>query len=83
MPRIHTPKPTQATRILAVLQHAKGKWVNGRKFVQEMLITQFHSRIFELERQGYRIEHSEFRDAHGFVSYRLLSTPKKKTGVAV
>lgn len=71
MPRIHTPKPSQATRILAVLKHAKGKWVNGRKFLQEMMITQAHARLHELERKGYKIEHSEFRDAHGFKSYRL------------
>lgn len=71
MPHIHTPKPSQATRILAVLKHAKGKWVNGRKFLQEMMITQAHARLHELERKGYKIEHSEFRDKYGFVSYRL------------
>ncbi len=71
MPHIHTPKPSQATRILAVLKHAKGKWVNGRKFGQEMMISQYHSRISDIKDMGYTIEPSDFRDEYGFKSYRL------------
>lgn len=65
-------KQTQAGRILEVLRGAKGEWVNGRVFIQDMMISQAHARIFELERRGHRIEASPFKDEFGFRSYRLV-----------
>lgn len=62
---------TQCERILQILKLAKGGWVNGRYFVQEMMISQYHARIFELQKAGYKIEASNFTDEYGFKSYRL------------
>ena len=67
-------KPTQADRILAVLQEHIGEWTNGRYFIQTMMISQAHTRIFELQRKGYKIEASDFKDEYGFKSYRLVDT---------
>jgi hypothetical protein len=63
--------PTQCERILKVLQDANGGWVNGRYFVQTMLLSQYHARIWELQRKGYDIEASERTDQYGFKLYRL------------
>jgi len=64
-------KPTQCDKILKVLEDNTGEWVNGRYFVQTMMISQYHARIFELQDKGYNIESSEFKDDFGFKSYRL------------
>ena len=68
--------PTQEERILAVLQKKTGEWVNGRYFIQTMMISQAHARIFSLQRKGHRIESSEERDEYNFKSYRLLPGDK-------
>ena len=68
----HKPNPTQAEKILKVLQDAKGEYVNGRYFIQTMMVSQAHTRIFELQKRGYRIEASDFKDEFGFKSYRLI-----------
>lgn len=64
-------KPTQEARVLKVLQEANGKYVNGRYFLQTMLLSQYHARIFGLQRKGYKIEASNDTDSFGFKSYRL------------
>ena len=66
-------KPTQCDRVLAVLQNANGAggWVNGRYFLQTMLISQYHARIFQLQEDGHDIEASDFTDEFGFKSYRI------------
>ena len=64
-------KPTQAEKILRILQNSDG-WVSGRYFSHEMWLTQYHTRIKELEEKGHHIEHSNFRDEFGFVSYRII-----------
>ena len=77
-------KPSQAGRIIKVLLDNEGEWVSARKFIQEMMISQSHARIFSLENDdqwknkylGYQIEHSPFVDLHGFKSYRII---KKET----
>lgn len=65
-------KPTQENRILKVLQDANGGWVNGRYFIQTMMISQAHSRILGLQRKGHKIEPSQERDEYGFKSYRIV-----------
>jgi len=53
---------------------AKGDWVNGQYFCRTLWLTQFHAVIFNLEnRYGWVIEHSEFKDDHGFKSYRITN----------
>ena len=66
------PKPTQCARVLEALEEANGEWVSGRYFIQNMMLSQFHTRIYELQEQGHNIEASDFRDEFSFKSYRLL-----------
>lgn len=65
-------KPTQCQRVLSVLEGANGSWVNGRYFLQTMLISQYHARIFQLQEEGHAIEASDFTDDFGFKSYRII-----------
>jgi hypothetical protein len=75
-------RPTQADRILAVLRERRladgpdGGWVNGQCFLREIMLSQYHARIWDLERRGIRIEHSTEKDPWGFLSYRLAEGPK-------
>lgn len=75
---------TQNERILKVLEDAKGGWVNGRYFLREMFLSQYHARISELRKHpdayGYwgKIETSKFKDEFGFVSYRLVLQARQK-----
>lgn len=63
---------TQYYKVLDFLFKVKGEWVSGRYFIQTMMLSQFHAKIFELEnRYGWTIEHSDFKDEHGFKSYRI------------
>ena len=62
---------TQEEKVLDRLMGARGEWVNGRVFLHEMYISQYHARIFGLQRKGHRIEASDFTDEHGFKSYRI------------
>lgn len=66
-------KETQADKILKALQEKNGEWINGRYFNDTLHITQFHARIFELQKRGHIIEASAFTDQYGFKSYRLMS----------
>jgi hypothetical protein len=65
-------KPTQCQKVLKALEDADGDWVNGRYFLHELYLSQYHARIWELQRKGYKIEASEDTDALGFKSYRLV-----------
>jgi len=66
------PNKTQEEKVLQVLKDNQGNWVNGQKFVREMMITQYHRAIWNLEnRDGIEIEHSDFKDDYGFISYRI------------
>ena len=68
---------TQEQRILKVLQERKNQWVNGQWFLREMMLSQYHRAIHNLqhnkERFGYvgTIEASDFKDEHNFKFYRL------------
>ena len=72
------PKPTQCDRILKTLRDAKGAYVNGRTFLRDLYISQFHARIFSLINDGYKIETSPFRDEFGFCSYKLVEQPEQQ-----
>ena len=66
------PNLSQEYRILEVLENNRGTWINGQKFCREMMITQFHRAIHNLEkRDKIEVEHSDFKDNYGFLSYRL------------
>jgi hypothetical protein len=66
--------PTQEKRVLGVLLAAKGGWVSGQYFLREMMLSQYHRAIFNLEkRDGWEIEHSPFKDEFGFLSYRITN----------
>lgn len=69
--------------MLQALQDADGEWVSGQKFLREMYLSQYHARIFNLQRNqekyGYSgvIEASDFTDQWGFKSYRLRAETKQ------
>ncbi len=69
---------SQCGKVLRALREAEGGWINGRKFLHELYLSQYHARIFELQRDGYKIEASDFKDEWGFVSYRLVEEPKQQ-----
>ena len=76
-------KLTQKERVLNYLQARTGEWVNFRVFIQDMMLTQAHARIWELQRDGHRIEASDFRDEYGFRSYRHLSPEPQQVGMVL
>jgi hypothetical protein len=69
--------PTQGTqpwKVLRALLDAEERWVNGRYFLRELYLSQYHARIKELEDVfGWTIEHSDFVDFAGFKSYRICA----------
>lgn len=71
-------KKTQEQRVLERLQQADGSWICGEVFLREMLLSQYHSRIFGLIKKGHKIEASEFLSGHGFKSYRLITHPEQR-----
>lgn len=59
-----------------MLRGANGEWVCGQQFNDPPVrISQFHTRIFELQKQGFIIESSTFKNEFGFKSYKLISEP--------
>jgi len=66
---------TQREKVLEVLENANGKWVSGRYFLQTLMLSQYHARIWELQREGYLIEASSKKDEFGFKSYRIKKEP--------
>lgn len=67
-------KLSQKQRILNVLKDAGGQWVNGQTFGRGMMITQYHARIWQLQKEGHNIEASEHTDSYGFKLYRLVES---------
>lgn len=61
---------TQEQKILNAL--ANGEWVSGTYFLRQLYLSQYHARIWGLQKKGYRIEASDTVDDYGFKSYRLL-----------
>lgn len=62
---------TQKEKVLKALEDAQGEWVSGQYFLHDLYLSQYHTRIHELEKEGVKIEHSDFTDNFGFKSYRL------------
>ena len=62
---------TQEERVKRVLELAEGQWVSGQFFLRDMMLSQYHRAIWNLEHRGVKIEHSTFKDEHGFLSYRI------------
>ena len=71
------PKPTQCDKILKALRDAKGEYVNGRTFLRDLYISQYHARIYELQAKGHQIEASKEKDSFGFCSYKLIEQPEQ------
>lgn len=67
---------TQAEKILQALDEANGAWVSGQYFLRTLYLSQYHARIFDLQRKGHTIEASPFVDEHNFKSYRLSGQGK-------
>ena len=60
---------TQQEKILRALQNAKGGWISGQYFLHELYLSQYHARIFELQKEEeYNIQASDFVDFAGFKS---------------
>jgi len=72
MPRTYPTPGTQEDRVLRVLLEADGAWVNKQYFVRTLYLTQAGRALHNLEhKHHWKIEHSDFRDAHNFMSYRI------------
>ena len=64
-------KKTQKEKVLFLLKQAGG-WFSGMNFLRlEHPITQFHARIFELQREGYDIV-SRKKPGYNYCEYRLF-----------
>lgn len=71
-------KPTQEERILKILKETRGNWVDGMVFLRlDPPITQYHARIWGLQRKGHIIE-GRFILGKNWKEYRLLE-PKVDT----
>lgn len=68
-------------RILEILREAEGQWVDGLEvFQRQERISQYHTRIFELQSEGYEIKPDwvwEEGKKMNWKRYRLVSEPVK------
>jgi len=70
-------KPTQCERIYDILMDADGDWVDGMRFLRlERPITQYHARIWELQKDGYKIE-GRTVEGKNWKEYRIILEPKQ------
>lgn len=69
---IYIPKKTQEQKVLEVLEANQGKWVSGEYFLHTMFLSQYHARIWGLQKKGYNIVASDFTSDRGFKSYKLI-----------
>ena len=71
-------KLTQRERVLKTLREADGGWVDGMIFLNgNPPITQFHARIWELQREGYRII-SRTISGKNWKEYMIIVEPKQQ-----
>ena len=64
-------RKTQEQIILDRLREAQG-WLDGMSFLRNVPpITQFHARIFGLQRKGHKIE-GRFIEGRGWKEYKLI-----------
>lgn len=67
---------TQEERILEILK--EGEWIDGMSFLSlEKPITQFHARIWGLQKKGYNIE-GRWVIGKGWKEYRLINEVKQE-----
>ena len=72
-------RPTQCERILKMFQLAEGDWIDGMTFLRlDMPITQYHARIWELQRRGHKFD-SEFIEGKNWKKYRLIPEPTQQS----
>lgn len=69
---LFSKKLTQKEKVLKALTDANGGWVSGGYLNRGLFITQANARLKELIKEGYKIEHSDHRDEHGFCFHRLV-----------
>lgn len=75
MPRKHLEKPTQKQTVFQILKNADGEWVDGMTFLSlTKPITQYHTRIWELQKDGHNIE-GRFIKNRNWKEYRLRTEP--------
>ena len=66
-------RPTQCQRVLQIFKDANGGWVDGMIFHSlDKPITQFHSRMNELQKQGYEFE-PRTKEGKNWKEYRLIT----------
>ena len=71
-------RPKQEDRILTILTMANG-WVDGMTFLNlESPITQYHARIWGLQKKGYQIE-GRFVEGKNWKEYKLVLEPKQES----
>ena len=69
---------TQQRIIVQILKEANGNPVSGMVFLRlDSPITQFHTRIFELQEQGYNIEPVSI-EGQTYKAYKLLEERKQE-----
>ena len=65
-------RPTQCQRILQIFKDANGGWVDGMMFLSlDKPITQYHARIWQLEKQGHKFA-SKFKEGKTWKEYKLI-----------
>ncbi len=70
-------KPTQEKRVYDILRDANGHWVDGMSFLNlTPPITQYHARIWGLQKKGYRIT-GRFMAHKSWKEYRLEQEPEQ------
>ncbi len=80
--KLMNQEKSQKERILDILRSAKAKdgigWVSGM-YLENLVpkITQRHTRVNELKKQGYEIEGAYINPDQNWKYYRLVSEPQK------
>lgn len=78
MTPIYPKQDSQCYKVLMKLIEAGDDWTSGTVFLRSLYLSQFHARIWDLENKyHWNIEHSDFTDENGFLSYRLSNKPKQ------
>ena len=71
--RVRRRGPSQADRVLAMLQQQPGTWIAMPRLVAGSGAFAVHSRVAELRGRGHRIEHrNQWVDGACHSEYRLL-----------
>ena len=72
-------QPTQESRILEILEKARGEPVDGMLFLRlDRPITQYHARIWSLQKKGHNIVPVDI-PGKNWKAYRLIKEPVQIT----